>query len=108
MNYYHDALRNSKENTKKMWKSLKEISGMNKVKQTIISKLVVNDIDYTNDKDIADMLNSYFANAANRVLSNIDHTSYQPSPECKNFLENTLFRIVLEFPLSQNNRCVYI
>ena len=61
---------------------------MNKVKQTSILTLVENDIDYTNDKDIADMLNSYFANAANGVLSNIDHTSYQPSPEFKNFLEN--------------------
>ena len=53
---YHDALRNSKENTKKMWKSVKEISGINKVKKTSISKLVENDIDYTNDKDITDML----------------------------------------------------
>ena len=112
MNYYHDALKNSKGNTKKMWKSVKEISGLNKVKQTSISKLVENDINCTNDKDLAHMLNtcSYFANAANRVLSNIDHTSYQPSPEFKNFLENTnIIQDTFVIPLvTEQQVCLYL
>ena len=87
--YYQDMLHSASGNSKKLWKCVRDITGKNSEKANTVIKLVESDMIYTNKQDIANNLNSYFCNAAIRVLSAIDNISiYQPTEEFILFLSS--------------------
>ena len=61
--YYKEAFSSKSKSIKEMWKELGNLLSTNKRgKGNSISKLIVNNVEITKDKDIANTLNKHFTN----------------------------------------------
>ena len=60
--YYHNLINEKKASITTMWKTFGPMLNPTKHKPTAINKLLVNNIAYTKNKDIARIFNEYFIN----------------------------------------------
>ena len=93
-NYFIQKLNSFKNNAKKTFKTIILLTGQNKPRDQLI-KLVNNENIITNETDIAEIMNNYFANVATTLDSKIPNTTLSPltylnyDPHCSFFLHNT-------------------
>ena len=72
--YYKEAFSSKSKSIKEMWKELlvgKLLSTANRKKGNPISKLIVNNVEITKDKDIAYTLNKHFTNIRKNLAEKI-------------------------------------
>ena len=77
--YFAQKLGEANSDIKETWKILNSASGK-RSKTTTIHKLVVNDNDVSDPKQISDELNSYFCNIAESILKDSYNTSVSNAP----------------------------
>ena len=79
--YYHDYFKENFSNLKKIWTGIREIVNINKKNtQGIPTKLIKDNIEVSDTKQMADVLNKYFStigiNTANSTASNSNPLEY--------------------------------
>ena len=68
-NYFSNKLIENRSNPRAFWNILRSVLP-SKSNRSVINKLVVNDKELTNKKDIANSLNEYFTTIASTLLGN--------------------------------------
>ena len=69
--YYKEAFSSKSKSIKEMWKELGDLSTTKRKKGNPISKLIVNNVEITKDKDIANTLNKHFTNIGKNLAEKI-------------------------------------
>ena len=89
-NYYAKLINKYKNNIKKTWQVIKEIIGKTKlISNNLPRRLIVNETEISDQKDIAKHFNEYFINVGPNLASNIPDTGQ----DFKSYLtENTLIQ----------------
>ena len=88
INYYQQALSSAKGNSKKLWRYIRDLTRLEKVKPVVTNITHRSRVEYDPLK-IANLFNVHFSDAANRVLDDAGITNdsnYTPSPQFKQFL----------------------
>ena len=90
-NYYKESFNDKTHNMKEMWKDLGNLWNTNsKNNGNLINKLIINNKQLNNDKDIANALNTHFATIGKNL-------AYKAMPE-----ENNSFKTYLHEPISNS------
>ena len=76
--YYKKKLEEAQGNSKATWKILNSILKCKQSKKTYINKLIVNDVEITDQKEIANNLNSFFANIGESLSNDLPKTDADP------------------------------
>ena len=75
-NYFSERLHKYHNNVKKTWDIIKEVIGSSKSSShTLPSRLIVNDIEITEKKKIAEQFNKYFVNVGPNLASSIPRSN---------------------------------
>ena len=75
--YYHHLFTSNRNDMKKTWRTINSLISK-KVNQSIIKKLLYNNIEFTSEKEIADVLNTYFSSVGNDLDARIPSTTLDP------------------------------
>ena len=75
--YYHNLFDRNRNNMKKTWKTINSLLSKNVNKNTI-KKILYNNIEFTTEKEIADIFNNYFCSIGNDLDSLIPVTTLDP------------------------------
>lgn len=81
--YYEQNVDKNKRDSKKLWKSLKELIGDKKIECETLNKVNVSGLIINNPKDIANTLNKFFIDNVEKIvtnISNIDNYDYRNEP----------------------------
>ena len=62
---------------KKTWKTINSLISK-EVNQSIIKKILYNNIEFTSEKEITDVLNTYFCSVGNNLDARIPSTTLDP------------------------------
>ena len=79
-NYYHNLLINYENDMNRTWVTIKEIIGSKKSNSTLLPKrLVVNDLEFFDKKNIVEIFNIFFREIGPKPASQIPHllTSFE-------------------------------
>ena len=97
-NYYKESLDKYQHNIKKTWDVIKEVIGNTKSKShTLPKRIVVNNIEITEKKAIAELFNKYFVN----VGPNLANLIPRSNKKCESFLSGN-YPILKENPLTDD------
>ena len=88
-NYYHNIFLQYKNDARKTWQVINDLLG-NNVSKKIIKYLLVNNIEYTDSSDIANIFSQYFANIPSSLEANIPPTDFDPLSSVP-FINNSIF-----------------
>jgi len=90
--FYHDKFNSKCKNIKQLWSNLNNLFSFSKPKNNSpISKLTINNTDYTNTKDICNELNSYYCSIGPKLASSISCKPDDFFKYCDQPLSNSLF-----------------
>ena len=75
--YRKDLFNKCRNNIRTTWKHIKNIA-FSSNKKTEITKLIVNNIEYSNPNEICEVLNDFFCNVGTEIDNSIPSTNYDP------------------------------
>ena len=78
--YYNDYFSIHLNDGKRVWKAIEQINRTTPQKRLAINKIVLNDIELTNQTSIANAFNNYFANIGSDLASafpSVDNSAYE-------------------------------
>ena len=78
INYYNNYFRHNKSHINNIWKGIKEIISFKPLRNSIPSKVVVDNNAITDTYSIANSFNAFFTNIGNNLANNIPATSASP------------------------------
>jgi hypothetical protein len=78
INYYNNYFRHNKSHINNIWKGIKEIIYFKPLRNSIPSKVVVDNNAITDTYSIANYFNAFFTNIGNNLANNIPATSASP------------------------------
>lgn len=70
-NFYKKEIDGNKHNSKKMWKTLKQLTGDKRCSYSIINEIKFGDKIVTDHKDIANKLNEYFISSIDKIVNDV-------------------------------------
>jgi len=76
--YFKAAFDRNKNNMRRTWSLIKKISG-SKVNCTTVKKIVWNNIELTNELDIAESFNKYFSSIATDLANDLPYNNRDPT-----------------------------
>ena len=91
INYYKEYFVINKAKTKEIWKGIKQLICLKpNLGSTLLSKLIINEHEITNDKAIADQLNKFYSNIGKNLASavpkqNLPFSYYLDKPQASSF-----------------------
>ena len=75
--YYQNLFYSTRNNLTKTWKNIKTLIG-NELTNNTIKKLVINNIEHTDQFEIAEIFNKYFSEVAMYLENNLPHNNINP------------------------------
>ena len=98
--FYCNAIRNSKGNSKQLWKCMKSVIGNNQNKAA--TSIKVGENIFSDTEDICNELNKFFTNIAESSVKHLPHQEYTPSPKFIEFIESKLLPNEVKFDIPNN------
>ena len=92
-NYYTNYFKRNANDSKHIWNGIKKIVNFKQSSNRNISKILKENNELTNPKDIADAFNDYFASVGSDLASKIDIVDQSPMSYLKTPLSNSFFMI---------------
>ena len=90
--YYKALFDNKSHSIKQLWRNLNSTFSLTKNKiRTSVSKITVNDITYTAEKDICNRLNDYFCDVGKNLASGISNQVHDFTKYCHVANNNSMF-----------------
>ena len=90
-NYYSSQFEINKNNIRKTWSLIKNIISPNSSKKGSISKIIHNNAEYYNHKDIAEIFNNYFCEIPLELNNNLPSNNIDPLKFMKTNRQASLF-----------------
>ena len=80
ISYYNKYFDSNKSNIKNIWKGIKQLISLKPLSSKLPTKIINNDIELVDAKDIANAFNNFFANVGPNIASTIpaDHSNISP------------------------------
>ena len=88
--FYYNAIRNSKGNSKQLWKCMKSVIGNTCNQNKAATSIKVGENIFSDTEDICNELNKFFTNIAESSVKHLPHQEYTPSPKFIEFIESKL------------------
>ena len=93
IDYYKNMFHINRNNIVKTWSTIKLVISKYHSKKQPVKKLIIDNIEYINDQEIANVFNNYYSNIAIELDQNI-HTENNSDP-CYNLSQNSISSIYL-------------
>ena len=88
--YYRNLFDKNMKNAKKTWDLIRKLSSTN-LDNRLIKRIIFNNIEYNDPKDIAQAFNSYFSSVASELNSKIPTSNIDPISFLTQKLDHTIF-----------------
>ena len=89
--YFQDLIEKNKDDSGKLWKILKEVTGRNSGHTTRIENILVDDVSYPDPQGISNGLNNFFTSIGKKLDQSIPQSQIDPTSYIHADIPNTCF-----------------